>query len=194
MFLLSVTNCDILWEVSHDEAYYIMRQQDKNFSAKIDDIDLQIIKILNEDGRTPFSQIAERLSVSTGMIRQRYHRLVQEGVLQVVAVTNPLLMGFTTMAHIGVKVDGGRLQEIADQIASFDEVIYLVLLSGSYDLHIEVVCRDNAHLLEFLTNKLNSVEGVKDTETFICMHIAKEVYTWTGYLDVKQHLVASETG
>lgn len=171
-----------------------MRQQDNNFSTKIDDIDLQIIKILNKDGRTAFSQIAERLSVSTGMIRQRYHRLVQEGVLQVVAVTNPLLMGFTTMAHIGVKVDGGRLQEIADQIASFDEVIYLVLLSGSYDLHIEVVCRDNAHLLEFLTNKLNSVEGVKDTETFICMHIAKEVYTWTGYLDVKQHLVASETG
>ena len=149
----------------------------------MDDIDLQIIKFLNEDGRTPFSQIAKRLDVSTGMIRQRYHRLVQDGLLQVVAVTNPMLMGFTTMAHIGVKADGGRLQEIADQIAAFEEVIYLVLLSGSYDLHIEVVCRDNAHLLEFLTHKLNSVEGVKDTETFICMQIAKEVYTWTGYLD-----------
>ena len=149
----------------------------------MDDIDLQIIKFLNEDGRTPFSQIAKRLDVSTGMIRQRYHRLVQDGLLQVVAVTNPMLMGFTTMAHIGVKADGGRLQEIADQIAAFEEVIYLVLLSGSYDLHIEVVCRDNAHLLEFLTHKLNSVEGVKDSETFICMQIAKEVYTWTGYLD-----------
>ena len=152
-------------------------------SSRIDDFDLQIIKFLNEDGRTPFSQIAKRLHVSTGMIRQRYNRLVQEGILQVVAVTNPMLMGFTTMAHIGVKVDGGRLREIADQIAAFDEVIYLVLLSGSYDLHIEVVCRDNAHLLEFLTDKLNSVDGVKDTETFICMRIAKEVYTWTGYLD-----------
>jgi len=149
----------------------------------MDDIDLQIIKFLNEDGRTPFSQIAKRLDVSTGMIRQRYHRLVQDGLLQVVAVTNPMLMGFTTMAHIGVKADGGRLQEITDQIAAFEEVIYLVLLSGSYDLHIEVVCRDNAHLLEFLTHKLNSVEGVKDSETFICMQIAKEVYTWTGYLD-----------
>jgi Lrp/AsnC family transcriptional regulator for asnA, asnC and gidA len=149
----------------------------------MDDIDLQIIKYLNKDGRTPFSQIAKRLDVSTGMIRQRYHRLVQDGVLQVVAVTNPMLMGFTTMAHIGVKADGGRLQEIADQISAFEEVIYLVLLSGSYDLHIEVVCRDNAHLLDFLTNKLNSVQGVKDTETFICMRIAKEVYTWTGYLD-----------
>jgi len=160
-----------------------MSQQDHKLSSRLDDIDLKIITILNEDGRTPFSQIAQRLNVSTGMIRQRYHRLVQEGVLQVVAVTNPMLMGFTTMAQIGVKVDVSRLQEIADQIANFEEVIYLVLLTGSYDLHIEVVCRDKSHLLDFLTNKLHSVEGIKDTETFICMRIAKEVYTWTGYLD-----------
>lgn len=163
-----------------------MSPQENDFSSKIDANDLQIIKILNKDGRTPFSQIAQKLGVSTGMIRQRYHRLVQEGILQVVAVTNPLLMGFTTMAQIGVKVDVGRLQEIADQIASFEEVIYLVLLTGSYDLHIEVVCRDKAHLLDFLTNKLYSVDGIKDTETFICMRIAKEVYTWTGYLDGKK--------
>ena len=169
-----------------------MSQQDHSLSSKIDEVDLQIIKYLNEDGRTPFSQIAQRLDVSTGMIRQRYHRLVEEGILQVVAVTNPLLMGFTTMAHIGVKADVSRLQEIADQIAVFDEVIYLVLLTGSYDLHIEVVCRDQTHLLNFLTNKLHSVEGIKDTESFICMRIAKEVYTWTGYLDVKKNLEASE--
>ena len=115
-----------------------MSQQVNDFSAKIDKVDLQIIKILNADGRTPFSQIAQKLGVSTGMIRQRYLRLVQDGVLQVVAVTNPLLMGFTTMAQIGVKVDVGRLQEIADQIATFDEVIYLVLVTGSYDLNSRV--------------------------------------------------------
>ncbi|MFC1996292.1 Lrp/AsnC family transcriptional regulator [Chloroflexota bacterium] len=160
-----------------------MSHQENDFSSKIDTVDLQIIRILNADGRTPFSQIAQELGVSTGMIRQRYQRLVQDGVLQVVAVTNPLLMGFTTMAQIGVKVDVGRLQEIADQIAAFDEVIYLVLVTGSYDLHIEIVCRDKTHLLDFLTNKLHSVEGIKDSETFICMKIAKEVYTWTGYLD-----------
>jgi len=169
-----------------------MGQENDRLFAKIDDIDLKIIEILNKDGRTPFSHIANRLNVSTGMIRQRYHRLVQEGVLQVVAVTNPLLMGFTLMAHIGVKAEVRRLREIADQIAAFEEVIYLVLLTGSYDLHIEVVCRDQTHLLNFLTNKLHSVEGVKDTESFICMQIVKEVYTWTGYLDLKQHLVVSE--
>jgi Lrp/AsnC family transcriptional regulator for asnA, asnC and gidA len=101
-------------------------------------------------------------------------------------------MGFTTMAHIGVKAEVSRLQEIADQIASFEEVIYLVFLTGSYDLHIEVVCRDQTHLLDFLTNKLHSVEGIKDTETFICMRIAKEVYTWSGYLEGKQKLEVTD--
>ena len=169
-----------------------MGQYDQQLPSKIDETDLDIIKILNEDGRTPFSQIAQKLGFSTGMIRQRYHRLVQDGILQVVAVTNPLLMGFTIMAQIGVKVDVSRMQEIADQIASFDEVIYLVLVTGSYDLHLEIVCRDKSHLLDFLTNKLYSVEGIKDSETFICMHIAKEVYTWTGYMEAKQALDTSE--
>ena len=157
-----------------------MSVQNLNFQTKIDDVDLQIISILTEDGRTPFAQIAKRLGVSTGMIRQRYHRLVQEGVLQVVAVTNPLLMGFSTMAHIGVKVNLNRLEEIAEEIATFEEVIYLVLVTGSYDLFIEVVCRDKDHLIDFLTKKLNAVQGVKDTETFIYLRIAKEVYNWSG--------------
>jgi Lrp/AsnC family transcriptional regulator for asnA, asnC and gidA len=145
-----------------------------------DEIDLEIIKILNADGRAPFAQIAQKLGVSAGMIRQRYNRLVEEGIVQVVAVTNPMVMGFNTMAQIGVKVNVNRLEEIAEEIASFDEVTYLVLLTGSYDLFVEVVCRDKTHLLDFLTNKLHSVEGVKEGETFIYLRIAKEVYTWGG--------------
>lgn len=150
-----------------------------------DEIDLQIIKILNEDGRASFAQIAQSLEVSPGMIRQRYNRLVEEGILQVVAITNPMLMGLTTMAQIGVKVNVNRMQEIADQIASFEEVIYLVLLTGSYDLFVEVVCRDRNHLLDFLTNKLHSVEGVKEAETFVYLRIAKEVYTLAGNMVMK---------
>ncbi len=151
---------------------------DLNLRAQTDEVDLEIINILNEDGRTPFAQIAKRLGVSPGMIRMRYERMVGEGVLQVVAVTNPLLMGFTTMAHIGVKVNVNRLQEIADQIASFDEVIYLVLVTGSYDLIVEVVCRDKNHFMDFMMKKLHAVEGVRDTETFIYLRIAKESYDW----------------
>jgi len=136
--------------------------------------------MLNKDGRTPFAQMAKVLNVSTGMVRQRYHRLVQDGVLQVVAITNPLLMGFATMAQIGVKADVSRLEEIADEIASFDEVVYLVLLTGSYDLHVEVVCRDKTHLLNFLSKKLHAVKGVKEAETFMYLRIAKENYGWAG--------------
>jgi Lrp/AsnC family transcriptional regulator for asnA, asnC and gidA len=119
------------------------------------------------------------------MIRQRYNRLVEEGVVQVVAITNPMLMGLTIMAQIGVKVNVNRFHEIADKIASFEEVIYLVLITGSYDLFVEVVCRDRNHLLDFLTNKLHSVEGVKEAETFVYLRIAKEVYTWAGNMGMK---------
>ncbi len=145
---------------------------------KLDDIDLEIIKALKRDGRTPFAQIAQRLGVSTGMIRQRYQRLVREGVLQVVAVTNPLLLGFSTMAMIGIKVEGARLQEVAEEIAGLEEVIYLVLTAGAYDLFAEVVFRDNAHLLDFLTHRLRTIEGIRETETFMYLKIVKEIYSW----------------
>ena len=163
-----------------------MQQVELKEKAKVDEIDLKIINFLNKDGRTPFAQIAKELGVSTGMIRQRYQRLVQEGVLQIVAITNPLLMGFATMAQIGVKADVSRLEEIADEIAEFEEVIYLVLLTGSYDLHVEVVCRDKAHLLNFLTKKLHAIEGVKEAETFMYLRIAKENYGWAGNKGVKR--------
>ncbi len=163
-----------------------MEYTDLKAKAKIDEIDLQIIKFLSEDGRTPFAQIAKQLGVSTGMIRQRYHRLAEEGVLQIVAVTNPLLMGFATMAQVGVKAEVRRLEEIAEEIAKFEEVIYLVLVTGSYDLHVEVVCRDKTHLLNFLSKKLHAVEGVKEAETFMYLRIAKENYGWSGNLDVSK--------
>jgi len=153
-----------------------MSRQSATATDGIDDFDRQIIGALKEDGRMPFARIADRLGVSPGMVRQRVHRLIQDGVLQIVAVTNPLLMGYHTMALIGVKADGNRLREIARQIASFGEVIYLVLCTGTYDLLVEVVCHDSAHLLRFLTERLYAVEGVRDTETFIYLDIVKEVY------------------
>lgn len=144
----------------------------------LDKMDQAIIVALREDGRMPFSEIARRLGVSPGMVRQRLQRLTDNGVLQVIAVTNPLKIGYHTMALIGVKADGNRLQEIAQQIAANEEVIYLTICSAAYNLLVEVVCIDNAHLLRFLTEKLYSVEGVRDTETFIYLDIVKETYAW----------------
>ncbi len=144
----------------------------------LDDADRAIIRALKSDARMPYSQIATELGVSPGMVRQRVQRMTENGVLQLVAVTNPLKIGYHTMALIGVKVDGHRLQEIAREISAFEEVIYLTICSAAYNLLVEVTCLDNGHLLTFLTEKLYSVEGVRDTETFIYLDIVKEIYTW----------------
>ena len=142
----------------------------------LDEIDHQIISILQQDGRVPFAQIAERLNVSAGMIRVRYNRLVEMGVLRVVAITNPLRMGYQTMALIGIKADGNVLLEIADKIAALDEVIYLIIVSGAYDIFAEIVCRDQKHLLQFLTERLYKIDGIRASESFMHLKIVKEVY------------------
>ena len=153
-----------------------MLNTDAGPSYGLDEIDRQIIAILQMDGRVPFAQIAEQLKVSAGMIRLRYNRLAEMGVLRVVAITNPLRMGYQTMALIGIKADGNNLLEIADKIAALDEVIYLIVVSGSYDIMIEIVCRDQNHLLQFLTERLYKIEGVRETESFMHLKIVKEVY------------------
>ncbi len=142
----------------------------------LDKIDQYIIDALREDGRVAFAQIAQHLKVSPGMIRIRYNRLVDLGILKVVAVTNPLRMGMTTMAMIGLSVEGSKLLEVAAQIAALDEVIYLVVTSGAYDLMIEVVCRNHTHLLQFLTERLYKIDGVRQSEQFMHLKILKEIY------------------
>jgi len=145
-------------------------------SDGLDETDLKIIETLRKDGRVAFAQIAEQLGVSPGMIRQRYNRLVDMGYLKVAAITNPLRMGLKTMAMIGVRVDGDKMLQVAEQIAAFDEVVYIVIVSGRYDILAEVFCRDHAELLTFLTEKLSRVEGVRETESFMHLKIVKEIY------------------
>lgn len=145
-------------------------------SEKLDAIDLHIIEALRKDGREAFAQIAERLGVSPGMIRQRYNRLVDLGYLKVIAATNPLMMGKRTMALIGIRTDGRKMLQVAEFLTKFDEVVYTVFVSGGYDIMIEVFCKDHEDLLRFMTEKLAKVDGVRETESFIYLKIAKEVY------------------
>jgi Lrp/AsnC family transcriptional regulator for asnA, asnC and gidA len=145
-------------------------------TRELDDIDHQIISALKEDGRLPFAEIARRLDVSAGMVRQRYLQMVDDGVLRIVPVTNVTLLGYDLMALVGVSVDGDRLVETAHEIAAFEEVIYLVICTGTHDLLVEVLCRDSDHLLQFLTKRLRSVKGVRTTETFTYLRIVKELY------------------
>jgi Lrp/AsnC family transcriptional regulator for asnA, asnC and gidA len=142
----------------------------------LDEIDRQVIEFLRKDGRAAFAQIAEQLNVSAGMIRLRYNRLVELGILKVVAISNPLRMGYKSMAMIGIRVDGSRLLEAAEKISKLEEVVYLVVTSGRFDLFAEVVCRDHAHLLDFITSKLSTIDGVRESESFMHLKIAKEIY------------------
>lgn len=147
-----------------------------NQSNRLDSIDQYIIEAMRKDGREAFAQIAEQLNVSPGMIRQRYNRLVELGYLKVVAVTNPLMMGIRTMALIGIHTDGNKMLQVAEKISKLDEVVYLVVVSGRYDIVCEVFCRDHEDLLKFLTEKLAKVDGIRETESFIHLKIMKEIY------------------
>ncbi len=145
-------------------------------SERLDDIDRYIITAMRKDGREAFAQIAEKLKVSPGMIRQRYNRLVKLGYLKVVAVTNPLMMGKRTMAMIGIRTDGRKMLEVAEKLIKFDEVVYIVVVSGRYDIMIEVFCSDHEDMLNFMTEKLAKVDGVRETESFMHLKIVKEIY------------------
>jgi Lrp/AsnC family transcriptional regulator for asnA, asnC and gidA len=142
----------------------------------LDEIDRYLIDALRKDGREPFAQIAERLSVSPGMIRQRYNRLVEQGYLKVVAITDPIQHGLKTMALIGIRTDGVSMLDVAERISKLEEVIYLVVCSGRFDILAEVFCRDHEHLLAFITEKLYRIEGVREAETFMHLRIVKEIY------------------
>ncbi len=153
-----------------------MENIDFVLSKGLDETDRQIISILQQDGRAPFAQIAERLQVSAGMVRVRYNRLVEMGALRVVGITNPVRMGYQTMALIGIKVEANRLMEIADEVAALDEVIYLIIVSGAYDIIAEIVCKDQNHMLQFLSERLYKIEGVRESESFMHLKIVKEIY------------------
>lgn len=173
-----MNNRHILVDFYNDSLYnfFMPDSNERKFLENIDEVDQKIIALLHQDGRMPFSQLAEKLNVSPGMIRLRYNRLVEMGFLRVAAITNPLRLGYKTMAMIGIRVDGAKLLKAAEKIGELDEVIYLIITSGSFDIIAEIICRDHAHLLQFLSEKLYAVDGVRESETFIHLKIVKEIY------------------
>jgi Lrp/AsnC family transcriptional regulator for asnA, asnC and gidA len=144
----------------------------------LDDLDKSIIKALQMDGRRPYAQIGRELKVPEATVRQRAERLISRGVVQVVGVTDPLAMGFGQPAFIGLHVDGGRIEAVAEAVAALDEVTYVVITAGRFDMICEVVCEDNEHLLRVLSEDLARIDGVKSTETMVELRFVKESYRW----------------
>ena len=146
-------------------------------TVQLDAISKAIIEQLQEDGRRAYATIGKAVGLSEAAVRQRVQRLVDAGVVQIVAVTDPVQVGFSRQAMIGIKC-GGDLEALADSLAGLPEVDYVVITAGGFDLLVEVVCEDDEHLLDVLNNKIRALPSVFGTETFVYLKLRKQLYNW----------------
>ena len=139
----------------------------------LDDLDFSILSYLQKDGRMSFTVIADKLKVSIGTIRTRFNRLIDDGTINIIGRVDPEKVGFRSYAHIAVYVRPATLKErVAQKISKLSEVSFLAMTSGDYDLEVDVMCRDNEHLVQFV-NELSKIEGVYQTKTTIYFKVYK---------------------
>ena len=143
----------------------------------LDDADRKIIEMLQVDGRMPYGTIAETVNLSETAVRRRVQRLRESGAVDIVAVTDPMQLGFKREAMLGVRVQGD-VRSVANEIASIDEAIYVVVTAGSFDIILELICEDDDHLLHVLNDRIRAVKGVTEVETFVYLKLAKQTYSW----------------
>ena len=153
-----------------------MTQRDRS-AVVLDAAAKGIIEQLQEDGRRPYATIGRAVGLSEAAVRQRVQRLQEAGVIQIVAVTDPLQVGFRRQAMIGIRADGD-LNELAERVAAVPEVDYVGVTAGSFDVLVEVVCEDDEHLLSLLNATIRALPGVRSTETFVYLRLHKQLYNW----------------
>ena len=144
--------------------------------AHLDEVSRAIIAQLQQDGRRAYATIGKAVGLSEAAVRQRVQKLLDAGVMQVVAVTDPLQMGFGREALIGV-VTAGDIEKVGEEIAAEPDVSYVVVTAGSFDLVCEVVATDDDHLLQII-NRIRSIPGVTRSETFTYLKLKKQTYNW----------------
>jgi Lrp/AsnC family transcriptional regulator for asnA, asnC and gidA len=154
-----------------------MVSRERSTGAALDDVSKAIIEQLQEDGRRPYATIGRAVGLSEAAVRQRVQRLLESGVMQIVAVTDPLTVGFTRAAMIGIRVDGD-MEVAAEHLEAMPEVDYVVITAGAYDLLVEVVCEDDDHLLDVINKRIRAIPGVRHTESFVYLKLRKQIYTW----------------
>ncbi len=146
-------------------------------SYQPDEIDRKLIQMLTLDGRMPYSDMAREVALSETRVRVRVSRLIQEGFVEIVAIPNLIRLGADQMAMIGIQA-AGNIEEIADILSEDNQVTFLAICAGSYDLMIEVVCQDKDSMLQ-LIQKIRNLRGVKHTETFMYLKTPKSMYVAT---------------
>ena len=145
--------------------------------TRLDDVAKRIIELLQEDGRQSYAAIAKAVGLSEAAVRQRVQRLLDAEVMQIVAVTDPIQVGFSRQAMIGIRAEGD-LAALGDALSEMSAVDYVVTTAGSFDILAEVVCEDDDHLLDLLTNQIRTLPGVRSTETFVYLKLNKQHYNW----------------
>jgi Lrp/AsnC family transcriptional regulator, regulator for asnA, asnC and gidA len=142
-----------------------------------DEVSKAIIEQLQRDGRMAYSTVGKAVGLSEAAVRQRVQKLVDGGVMQIVAVTDPMQIGFARQALIAISASGD-VEAIADQLAAIDEVDYIVITAGSVDLLVEVVVEDDEHLLKLVNGRIRTIKGVTRTESFVYLKLVKQTYNW----------------
>jgi Lrp/AsnC family transcriptional regulator for asnA, asnC and gidA len=145
--------------------------------TRLDEVAKRIIELLQEDGRQSYAAIAKAVGLSEAAVRQRVQRLLDAEVMQIVAVTDPLQVGFRRQAMIGIRAEGDLLA-VGQALTEMQEVSYVVTTAGSFDILAEVVCEDDDHLLELLTQRIRTLPEVTTTETFVYLKLNKQHYNW----------------
>ena len=146
-------------------------------TTPLDEISQAIIAELQRDGRRPYAAIGKAVGLSETAVRQRVQRLVETGVVQIVAVTDPRRVGLTRQAMIGIRVEGD-LQQVADALAAIPQVVYVVITAGTFDILAEVLCEDDDQLLGILNDGIRMLPGVVGTETFVYLKVRKQLSTY----------------
>ncbi len=145
--------------------------------AVLDDVSKAIIDQLQQDGRRPYASIGKAVGLSEAAVRQRVQRLQEAGIMQIVAVTDPMQLGFSRAAMIGIRVEGD-VEAVAGLIEAMAEVDYLVICAGTYDILAEIVAEDDDHLLDVINRRIRAIPSVKSTETFVYLKLRKQIYSW----------------
>lgn len=143
----------------------------------MDETSKAIIEQLQQDGRRAYSTIGKAVGLSEAAVRQRVQKLTDSGVMQIVAVTDPMQLGFARQAMIAISATGD-IEAIAEQLAKIDEVDYLVVTAGSCDILAEVVVENDEHLLRLVNGRIRAIEGITKTESFLYLKLVKQTYNW----------------
>jgi Lrp/AsnC family transcriptional regulator, regulator for asnA, asnC and gidA len=157
--------------------YPYMSRTSRTKVSQLDDISKLIVEQLQDDGRKSYAEIGKVVGLSEAAVRQRVQKLTDSGVMQIVAVTDPLQLGFHRQAMIGIRC-AGDTRSLAEDLEQLQEVDYVVLTAGSFDILVEVVCENDDSLIDLLNSKIRKLPGVTSTETFVYLRLHKQFYNW----------------